>query len=69
METFKAGIYIDQGWYKSYQPELINRQWQLNNMEVIQLMSQADRELGKLDMYSDYIPNIELFIRMHVLKV
>jgi len=37
-------------------------------MEVIQLMSQADRELGKLDMYSDYIPNIELFISMHVLK-
>jgi Fic family protein len=68
METFKAGKYIDQGWYKSYQPELINRQWQLNNMEVIQLMSQADRELGKLDMYSDYIPNIELFISMHVLK-
>ncbi len=68
METFKAGKYIDQRWYKSYQPELINRQWNLNNMEVIQLMSQADRELGKLDMYSDYIPNIELFISMHVLK-
>jgi Fic family protein len=37
-------------------------------MEVINLLSQADRELGRLDMYSNYIPNIELFISMHVLK-
>jgi hypothetical protein len=29
---------------------------------------QADRELGRLDMYSDCMPDIELFIRMHVLK-
>jgi len=37
-------------------------------MELVQLLGQADRELGRLDMYSDYIPNIDLFIRMHVLK-
>ena len=37
-------------------------------MELIQLLGQADRELGRLDMYSDYIPNIDLFIKMHVLK-
>lgn len=37
-------------------------------MEVLNLLSQADRQLGRLDMYSEYIPNIDLFIRMHVLK-
>ncbi len=37
-------------------------------MDLIQLLGQADRELGRLDMYSDYIPNIDLFISMHVLK-
>jgi len=37
-------------------------------MEIIELLSQADRELGRLDMYSKYIPDIELFISMHVLK-
>lgn len=40
-------------------------------MEVLQLLSQADRELGCLDVfkiYSKYIPNIDLFISMHVLK-
>lgn len=37
-------------------------------MGLLQLLGQADRELGRLDMYSDYIPNIDLFIQMHVLK-
>jgi Fic family protein len=68
MKHFKAGNYISQGSYKSFQPSLINRQWELDNMEVLKLLSQADRELGRLDMYSNYIPNIELFISMHVLK-
>jgi Fic family protein len=68
MKHFKAGNYISQGSYKSFQPSLINRQWELESMEVLKLLSQADRELGRLDMYSNYIPNIDLFISMHVLK-
>ncbi len=68
MKNFNAGTYINQGYYKSFQPATINRQWYLENMEVIQLLSKADRDLGRLDMYSDYIPNIDLFISMHVLK-
>jgi len=68
MKDFKAGTYVSQGYYKSFQPTLINRQWYLDNMEVIQLLSKADRDLGRLDMYSNYIPNIDLFISMHVLK-
>ena len=68
MKQFISGQYINQGYYKSFQPSYINRQWDVENMEIIQLLSQADRELGRLDMYSNYIPNIDLFISMHVLK-
>lgn len=68
MKQFKSGQYISQGYYKSFQPEFINQQLQIDNMEILQLLSQADRELGRLDMYSKYIPNIELYISMHVLK-
>jgi len=68
MKDFKSGKYVNQGHYKSFQPTMINRQWKVENMEVLQLLSQADRQLGRLDMYSNYIPNIELFISMHVLK-
>lgn len=68
MKNFKAGHYISQGSYKSFQPENINRLWTLDNMELLNLLSQADRHLGRLDMFSEYIPNIDLFISMHVLK-
>lgn len=68
MKRFESGVYINQGTYKSFNPEFINRQWDLDNIEVISLLSKADRHLGRLDMYSEYIPNIDLFISMHVLK-
>jgi len=68
MKTFKAGNRINQGTYKSFQPNKINQEWRIEDMEVLNLLSQADRQLGRLDMYSEYIPNIDLFISMHVLK-
>jgi len=68
MKKFRSGRYVQQGHYKSFQPNPINYAWVLDNMELIQLLGQADRELGRLDMYSDYIPDIDLFISMYVLK-
>ncbi|MBO6793548.1 MAG: Fic family protein [Balneolaceae bacterium] len=68
MNNFKSGTYISRGTYKSFEPTLIHRQWELDDMDIIELLSQADRQLGRLDMYSEYIPNLSLFISMHVAK-
>lgn len=68
MKNFKSGYHINQGTFKSFIPEEINRNWMLDDMEVIELLSQADRQLGRLDMYSEHTPNIDLFISMHVVK-
>lgn len=68
MRTFHAGRWIPQRGYKSFQPALINRPWVLDDMEIQHLLSKADRQLGRLDMVSEYVPNIDLFIRMHVVK-
>jgi Fic family protein len=68
MKNYKSGNFQNQGYYKSFQPSLINKNWLLDDMEIQQLLSKADRQLGRLDMYSEYIPNIDLFISMHVLK-
>ncbi len=67
MHQFQAGNYIQQGYYKSFQPGFMNRNWEVTDMQVWQLLSRADRQLGRLDMYSEYV-NIELFIRMHIAK-
>lgn len=68
MKKFISGNYQKQPYYKSFQPTFINRKWLLEDMELLSLLSQADRQIGRLDMYSEYIPNIDLFISMHVLK-
>ncbi len=68
MRDFKSGTYINQGTYKSFQPDQINRKWQIDDPELITLLSLADRQIGRLDMYSEYIPDIDWFIQMHVRK-
>jgi len=68
MKSFKAGKYINQGSYKSFQPEYINRQWIFDDSELQTLLGKAAYCIGQLDMYSRYIPNIDLFISMHILK-
>jgi len=68
VKSFKSGRYVNQGTYKSFQPNLLGNVWYVDSPEVQNLLSQADRELGRLDMFSHYIPNIDLFISMHMLK-
>jgi Fic family protein len=67
MHHFKSGNKVSQGYYKAFIPSSINRKWMIDDMEVIKLLSQADRQLGRLDMYSEYV-NIELYISMHIAK-
>lgn len=68
MYKFNSGTYINQGYYCSFSPSRINHQWEIADMELVTLLSKADRMLGRLDMYSEHIPNIDLFISMHIMK-
>ena len=67
MQKFVSGKYVSQGYYKSFQPNPINRKWEIGDMSVIQLLSSADRHLGRLDMYSEYV-DIDLYIQIHIAK-
>ena len=66
-KQFKSGTFVSQGYHDSFIPNKINRDWEINDMQVINLLSQADRHLGRLDMYSEYV-NIDLYISMHIAK-
>ncbi|SFL32097.1 Fic family protein [Proteiniphilum acetatigenes] len=66
-KTFLSGNYISQGYYKAFIPSEVNRIWEIDDMHVLRLLSQADRHLGRLDMYSEYV-NIDLYISMHIAK-
>lgn len=67
MKIFKSGLLISQGTYKSFQPTELYRPWHIDDMEVISLLSKADRHLGRLDMYSEYV-DIDMYIQMHIAK-
>ncbi len=67
MKNFKSGVFISQSSFKSFQPTELCRKWEIDNIDVISLLSKADRELGRLDMYSEYV-DIDLYIQMHVAK-
>ncbi len=68
MKNFTAGKHITQDKYSSFQPDFINRSWKFDNLELLHQLSIADRNIGRLDMYSEYVPNINLFIQMHIVK-
>ncbi len=67
MNSYKSGTFINEGYYKSFHPTLLCRKWVIDNMDVISLLSKADRHLGRLDMYSEYV-DIDMFIQMHIAK-
>ncbi|EJU23326.1 Fic family protein [Mogibacterium sp. CM50] len=66
MNTFHSGNYISQGDYTSFSPTLINHSWRWNDAELNILLEQASSELGSLNAFSDLIPNIDIYIRMHI---
>lgn len=67
MKSFISGKKINQGYYKSFQPNFINKDWKIDDMEVLSLLSKAGLQLGRLDTFSQYV-NIELYISMHIVK-
>jgi len=68
MKQFQSGRLVDQGTYRSFSPTPLDRPWHIDDMGLIQLLGEAERELGRLDMFSEYVPNVDLYIRMHVIK-
>jgi len=68
ISNFKAGKLVQQIQYKSFEPNSIDMQWQIDVPELTFLLSQADRKLGELNAFSQLIPDVDFFIKMHVLK-
>ncbi|WP_111672740.1 Fic family protein [Algoriphagus litoralis] len=68
LKNFKSGKWIKRLEYQSFSPEKINEEWLLTDPSLLTLLSKADRNLGKLDAFSDLIPDIDFFIKMHITK-
>lgn len=68
MDKFNSGIYIQSANYKYFLPNLINQEWKWYNPKINKLLEIASFELGQLNSFSKLVPNIDLFIHLHVAK-
>lgn len=65
---FQAGHYETRYEYKAFLPEPICHEWVIADPALSDLLGRADRALGELNAFSQLIPDIDFFIRMHVAK-
>jgi Fic family protein len=68
ISNYKSGKLAQRVEYKSFEPSFINTQWILDNTALVLLLSKADQKLGELNAFSQLIPDVDFFIKMHVLK-
>ena len=66
LEDFKAGQYIKVDDYKSFIPSKINEDWIWNDSQLNKLLAEANLQLGTLNGFAEQIPNIDIYIKMHV---
>ncbi|MBF0345717.1 MAG: Fic family protein [Nitrospirae bacterium] len=68
IELYKSGR-LERGVnYKYFVPEFINRQWQWNDPLLNTLLEKASISLGELNSFAHLVPNIDMFIQLHVTK-
>lgn len=68
LEEFISGIYTEEYQYKAFLPNPINEKWFWQDSEINMLLEEANRTLGEINAFSILIPNIDLFIKMHITK-
>jgi Fic family protein len=67
-EQFNAGVWRQQFQYKSFSPIPVNQQWSWEEPAINALLEKANRSLGELNAFSLIVPDIDLFIQMHIVK-
>ena len=68
LEEFKSGNYTQEYEYKAFLPNSINSNWIWEDSEINILLDEANRKLGEINAFSYLIPNIDMFIKMHIVK-
>lgn len=67
-EGFQPGVWRQQYQYKSFSPVPVNHEWHWTDARINTLLEQATRALGELNAFSLIVPDVDLFIEMHIAK-
>lgn len=67
-ENLEAGNWRQQYQYKSFSPVTVNREWNWEDPKINTLLEEASRALAELDAFTLIVPDVDLFIQMHITK-
>ncbi len=68
LEKFNAGQLLKGIDYAYFKPNAINTKWIWTDSKINRLIENASFELGQLNSFAQLVPNIDLFIQLHITK-
>lgn len=69
MKNFSAGKLYEKYEYKCFVPNTINdMSFDWKSDKTVQMLLDANRYLGELNASSEFVPDIDFFIEMHIIK-
>ena len=68
IKDFKAGTLREEYQYKSFIPEMINHTFTWDDPQINTMLEDATRALGELNAFTMIVPNVDMFIQMHITK-
>ncbi|HHT9887507.1 TPA: Fic family protein, partial [Legionella pneumophila] len=68
IEDFQSGQWISQYKYKSFLPIPVNQEWYWEDPQINTSLEKASRALAELDSFTLIVPDVDLFIQMHITK-
>ena len=68
LKDFHAGTLKQQYKYKNFLPNKINHTFTWDDPQINVLLEDATRALGELNAFTMIVPNVDIFIQMHITK-
>jgi Fic family protein len=68
LENFKAGTWAKGPGFRYLLPSKVNVTWSWHDPQLTELLEKASLQLGELNSFARFVPNIDLFIQLHVTK-
>ena len=68
IKNYQSGTYKQQYQYKSFSPIKINETITWDDPQINTMLEDATRALGELNAFTMIVPNVDIFIQMHIAK-